>query len=515
MRRDLRRRADDDHDAVVIGGGHNGLVTAAYLARAGLDVHVVEARQQVGGTAASETFAGASVNICNCDHIAFRTTPVADDLALGDHGLEYLDVDPCLHATLWGSDRLWTQRHSVEATLDSIAAVSPSQVAGYRRYVAAARPVVEAILCAALEPPTIRSLTRLVAARRLRGITALLRWSRMSAEQVLRQFFDDDLVIAPALAAGPVVWGVGPRQRGGGLGALALTMRHVGKVGRPRGGSGALTESLAAAVRANGGTVGLGVAARSVDCEGEGVRAVTLADGRQLRAPIVVSSCDPRRTLVEWLTTPPASAERAIARWRGVVGADGYESKIDAVLDGPPTITALGETSGATLALTPTSDDLDRGARLLTAGRVLERPVLLLNTPSVLDAMLAPAGRHVFSLECLFTPYTFSPGWSDGAEPRRWLDLAATAYDGDFLSSVLDWRVMTPDTYEREFHLPAGHAHSFVGGPLAALRNEHPELTRYETSVTGLYLTGAATFPGAGIWGASGRNCATVILNSL
>ena len=80
---------------------------------------------------------------------------------------------------------------------------------------------------------------------------------------------------------------------------------------------------------------------------------------------------------------------------------------------------------------------------------------------------------------------------------------------------MLDWRAVTPDVYEREFRLPAGHADSFAGGPLAALRNTHPELTKYETSVDGLYLTGAATFPGAGIWGASGRNCATVILDAI
>jgi phytoene dehydrogenase-like protein len=84
--------------------------------------------------------------------------------------------------------------------------------------------------------------------------------------------------------------------------------------------------------------------------------------------------------------------------------------------------------------------------------------------------------------------------------------------ENDLLGSIESFRVMTPDVYEREFNLPHGHATSFAGGPLAALRNPDPELTRYETAVPGLYLTGAATFPGAGIWGASGRNCATVIL---
>ena len=111
---------------------------------------------------------------------------------------------------------------------------------------------------------------------------------------------------------------------------------------------------------------------------------------------------------------------------------------------------------------------------MLAEGAVLDRPALFLNTPSVLDPTLAPDGRHVFSLECLYTPYRFAPGWADRAEPLRWLDLAADVYEDGFAESVLDWRAVTPDVYEREFHLPSGHADSFAGGPLAALAQHAP-----------------------------------------
>jgi phytoene dehydrogenase-like protein len=150
----------------------------------------------------------------------------------------------------------------------------------------------------------------------------------------------------------------------------------------------------------------------------------------------------------------------------------------------------------------------------MKAGAVLERPAMLVNSPSALDATLAPAGRHVFSLEVLYTPYGLTGGWPGSAEPRRWLDQVATVLAPGFIDSLVDWRAMTPDRYEREFHLPHGHATSFSGGPLAALRNRNPELTRYETPIKGLYLTGAATFPGAGVWGASGRNAALRILEN-
>jgi len=166
----------------------------------------------------------------------------------------------------------------------------------------------------------------------------------------------------------------------------------------------------------------------------------------------------------------------------------------------------------ATLNIAPTVDEMHRAAELLATGEVVDRPAMLINVPSLSDPTMAPAGRHVFSLEVLLTPYRHPGGWASSSEPARWLDLVAGWCEPGFLESIVDWRAVTPDRYEHDFHLPSGHATSFGGGPLAALRNPDPELTTYETAVAGLYLTGAATFPGAGIWGASGRNCATVVL---
>ncbi|MEP4648696.1 MAG: NAD(P)/FAD-dependent oxidoreductase, partial [Ilumatobacter sp.] len=139
---------------------------------------------------------------------------------------------------------------------------------------------------------------------------------------------------------------------------------------------------------------------------------------------------------------------------------------------------------------------------------------LLVNVPTLLDPSMAPDGHHVLSLEALYTPYGLAGGWPGSTEPRRWLEAFADLCEPGLLDSIVDWRAVTPDRYESDFHLPAGHATSFAGGPLAAFRSPHPELTGYETAVAGLYLTGAATFPGAGVWGASGRNCATVVLAS-
>jgi phytoene dehydrogenase-like protein len=165
----------------------------------------------------------------------------------------------------------------------------------------------------------------------------------------------------------------------------------------------------------------------------------------------------------------------------------------------------------------PSLAEIDRAHRLMLKGQVHPTPGLLVNVPSLLDPAMTAGDetRQVLSLEVLYTPYRLRGGWPGSTEPRRWLELLGDLCEPGFLDSISAWRAMTPDVYERDFHLPAGHAASFAGGPLAALRNPNPELTRYETPVQGLYLTGAATFPGAGVWGASGRNCAAVVLEHL
>lgn len=506
-----------DHDAIVVGAGHNGLVAAAYLARAGMRTLLLEARPAIGGTAASEEFAGATVNICNCDHLTFRTTPVMEELGLAEHGLRYLDVEPGQHNRAWSSvDRGWSLHHDLDATLDSLGSSFPHEVDGYRRYAETAMPAVRMIFEAAAEPPTVRSLTRLALRRRLQGVPTILRWSRRSAADVLRSYFSDEAVRGPAALTGPMVWGISPELPGSGLGALTHAMRHVAKVGRPVGGSGHVPAALSAAFLAAGGALRTDSPVDTILCDGVRVRGVALVGGEEITAPVVVSACNPHDTFLRWLKDPPAAAADLVRRWSAIPHHDGYESKIDAVLSDPPVLRHRsgdgGGDLGPTTVIAPSLAEIDRGTQLMGDGAVLERPGFLVNVPTLLDPTMAPAGLHVLSLEALFTPFGLRGGWAASDEPRRWLELLAELCEPGLLDSIVDWRAMTPDVYERDFHLPAGHATSFGGGPLAAFRSPDPELTRYETAVDGLYLTGAATFPGAGVWGASGRNCAAVVL---
>lgn len=499
-------------DAIVVGAGHNGLICAAYLAKAGLGVTLVEAREEVGGCASTVDAIGARVNICNCDHLTFRTTPVADELALADHGLRYLDVDPVQLSVPWSGDAPWALSHDLGPTLEELRRTHPGEVDGYRRYVDAARPVAELVLELATLPPTLPNVAATVLDRRARGLRTLLRWSRRSAVSVLRDFFAGDALLGPVVTTGPAVWGITGEVPRTGLAATGYAMKHVARVGRPEGGSGALPVAVASAFDAAGGVLRTGARVGHILCDGPHVRAVELVDGEVLEAPVVVVACDPRRALVEWLSSPPPEADAMVRRWRDRGQPDGYESKLDAVVAEPPRFAGVDGALVPTAVVSPTIAGLAEAHRSAAGGAIAPRPPMLVNVPSVLDPTMRVGEDHVLSLEVLYTPYALRGGWPGSKEPERWLHCLAEVAEPGFLDGVKRWRAMTPPDYERDFSMVRGHAPSFAGGPLAALLGRAKELTRYRTPVAGLYLTGAATFPGAGVWGASGRNAASVVL---
>ena len=514
-----------DHAAIVVGGGHNGLICAAYLQRAGVDTVVIDAREEVGGCASTVDALGARVNICNCDHVVFRTTPVMDDLDLARHGLTYLDVDPGQLHVSWAGGPAWPIFHDVERTIEALSRTYPTEVEGYRRYLRAARPLAELVLEVACEPPQPQGILRTVAERRARGVATLLQWSRRSVAEVLRGYFHHEALLGPVVTTGPAVWGLPPSFPGTGTGAVGYALKHVATVGRPVGGSGMVPRSVHASFTAAGGTTITGASVTAVLCEGTRVRGVELHDGRVVEAPLVVVAADPREAFVRWLRDPPPQAHALVERWRTAPQHDGYESKLDAVVAELPRFRAVDhdllrglgvpDPLVATVVVSPTLDDMEAAHRLAAAGRVAERPMFLCNVPSVLDPTMRTAdGHHVFSLEALWTPYALEGGWEGSPEPARWLQAFGRLVEPGFTGAVQRWRAVTPLDYERDFAMPRGYATSFAGGPVAALLGRQPELTRYRTPVDGLWLTGAATFPGAGVWGAAGRNAALSILRS-
>ena len=242
----------------------------------------------------------------------------------------------------------------------------------------------------------------------------------------------------------------------------------------------------------------------------------------------MVAACDPALVASNWLDTPRSRAgQRFVARARSEPVGEGYESKIDAVVTDLPRYTALEgaglldlfegrDPNESTYVIAPSAAEVAEAHRLRSLGRMAERPTFITNLPSVLDpSMLSDDGHHVLSLEALFTPYSLEGGWEGSPEPARWLDLWSRLLQPGYLQSVDRYRAMTPDRYERELFMRRGLTPSYAGSPLASLLGRPRDVSRHRAPVPGLFLSGAGTFPGAGIWGAAGRNSAHAVLRSM
>lgn len=514
-----------DADVIVVGGGHNGLICAAYLARAGFDTLLVEARAEVGGCASTVSDLGARFNICNCDHTMIRAMPIIDELDLAAYGLSYLEAEAGFVNVFYDGAEPWPCFHESEQLLDVLAEVYPNQVDGYRRYLADALPVTELVIEMGRTKPSARRLLATAAGRRGRGVARLLDWSRRSVDDVFSDYFDDWHLTMPAISTGPTVWGVAPSTPGTGLAAGLYALRHLVRTGRPVGGSGALTDAIRASFERAGGRVRCNSRVERLVVADGRVHAVRLDDGSELRATAVVAACDPQRVFVDWIDETPPAARRLINRWRAAPVPDGYESKVDAVIPGPPRFLAADALAAhspevnfadSTMVISPSPEQLTAAHAERSRGRVGELPTMLVNAPSVLDPSMRTAeGSHVLSVEVLFTPYTLAGGWPDSGEPQRWLDVLAGLVEPGALNTISAWRAMTPDRYESEFSMHRGHTPAYAGSPLASLFGRRAELTRYRSPIGGLYLSGAGTFPGAGVFGAAGRNAADVVQRDL
>jgi len=512
-------------NVIVVGGGHNGLICAAYLARAGIDTLLIEARDEVGGCASTVSDLGARFNICNCDHTMVRAMPIIDELDLKSHGLNYLEADASIVNLFYDGAEPWPFFFESERVLDALSVSYPDQVAGYRRYLAHAMPVVALVVEMARTKPGTSRMVASALRRRASGAARMLDWSRRSVDDVFADYFDDWHITMPAISTGPTVWGVAGSTPGTGLAATSYALRHLVKTGRPEGGSGQLTEATRASFEAAGGQVMCGAFVERLLIRDGHVHGVRLTDGTEVRSSVVVAACDPQRVFVDWVDEPPAAAKRMIERWRALPVSDGYESKVDGVMATLPRYRAIDSLEAqnpdvdfmeSTMVISPSPDQLKAAHVGRLEGRVAEYPTMLSNTPSVLDpTMRTDAGDHVLSLEVLYTPYALKGGWPDSSEPQRWIDRWAELVEPGAVESISAWRAMTPDRYEQEFSMHRGHTPSYGGSPLVALLGRQRELTRYRSPIAGLYLSGAGTFPGAGVFGAAGRNTADVVRRDL
>ncbi len=505
---------------VVVGSGHNALVAACYLARDGLDVEVVERDTVLGGAVSTvERFPGFRMDRGSSAHIMIRWTGIVEDLDLERFGLRYLDCDPWAFFPLAGAPGGGiTFSVDLDSTCASIEAVCGARDAdAYRAFVTDWAERNEHVFTAFSAPPTGAALGRaLWGTGRGTGLPGLelARQFLMPGDALLDSLFDSEH-LKTALSwlgaqSGPPTSEVATADL---VGWNALLHRRP--PGRAVGGSGALTTALRARLESDGGRVRLGDGAAAIETSGGRVRAVRTDGGERLPADAVVAGCH-ILTTYDLLGDAVPAAERDRVR-RSVRVGNGLGMVVRLATDDVPHYPGAPDDVNAGLVLAAESrTSLRRAYGDFLAGDLPREPAALGMAFSYLDASVAPAGRHNVSIWGQWHPYQLAGGRSWDEVREREGEKLVTALDRvapGFASSVQEMFVQTPLDLERELGLLRGNVmhvemsldEMFSWRPL-------PELAGYRGPVDGLYLCGASMHPGGGVFGASGRSAARVLM---
>jgi phytoene dehydrogenase-like protein len=514
-------------DFVVVGAGHNALVCAGYLAKAGYRVHIVERRPIVGGAVVTEEIVpGFKFDLGGSAHILINHTPIVRDLGLAHYGLEYLDLDPLFFAPFPDGSHITIWR-DLDRTCESIAAVSEKDARAYRDFVEQWTPVAETFVDAFMRPPSLRNITKSLVAdtwARSSDFYATCRDAVLGYDALVRRSFSDPRVQAVigwmAAQSGPP-----PKEAFSGPLAMWHPLYHRSGLRRPKGGSGMLTQALARMIQAHGGTITTGSPVKRIIVEGGCAAGVECTDGRVVRGRHVISGAHIHTTLalLEEKALPPGFRRKVMKRRVG----NGFGMVVRHAMEELPNYRALptpdavlgGAHHNALQFVCPDMEYLNQAYDDFKAGRPSEKPALVAMTFSKADPTLAPPGKHVLFLWGQYYPYRLASGedWDTigNREADRMLDTLA-AYAPNVKDAVIDRLVETPLYLERELGLIQGNVmHLEMSSDQMFFRRPAFGAHQYRGPIPGLYFTGASTHPGGGIMGAAGRNASTVILHDL
>lgn len=522
------------YDAIVIGGGHNGLVGACYLQRAGVETLVLEKNDWIGGAAISRELT-PGILYSNCSYVCSLFRPeIMRDLELPRHGLQIIPYEGGAVFTRDG-DYLAAYRDH-HAHRREFARWSPRDAEAYERY---ARDVTRQ--CRFIQPLLMRTAAD-PASLRPRDLGELLylgrkftdlgpaemartlRFWTMSIADFLDEYFETPLIKAYLALSGIIGTALGPMSPGT---AYVLLHHYMGEVdgsvgawGFARGGMGAVSSSLAASFEASGGTIRTGAAVERVLVRNGKVQGVMLDGGEEIRAGLVVSNADVKRTflgMVEEKELPPSYVKRVRGfRMRGSSG------KLNIALDSMPAFPALPPGSPCLqgdLHFTDTVERMERGYDDWKAGRWSSDPFVDMVIPTTLDPTMAPPGKHFMSCFVQYCPYK--------VEGRDWTTADRDAFAETVVAQIADhspgfrdriihMEVRTPRELEAEVGLTEGN---IFQGELTfdqlLFNRPVPGYAQYRSPIAGLYMCGSSTHPGGGVMGAPGRNAAAEILRDL
>jgi beta-carotene ketolase (CrtO type) len=537
----------EHYDLIIIGAGHNALVCAAYLLKAGYSVLLLEKNSIPGGAATTEellpeTVPGFKFNPCAIDHVCIHLSPVIQELELNKYGLEYLFCDPvvfCPHPT----GEYFLARRSVEETCAEIARYSPRDARKYADFIDLWQHVIGMLTPLFNAPPkSVVDMAGNYDITKLKDVFSLIGSTNKTLDlfhtlfaspiDVINEYFDSEFLKAP-LARLASELSTPPSQKNMAVGCIMMALRHSPGMARPQGGTGALIQALVRCVQALGGDIRTEQPVKQVLIDDGRAVGVRLTNGQEYRATVgVVSSLDAQRLFLQLVDerdvdTADADLRKRVAR--RIANHNEAILKIDCALSEPPRFINHNHRDEYLIGSVLIADSVSQVELAHTdpnIGKIpLDDPSMYVVVPTMRDSSLAPAGKHTLWVE-FFAPYQIAgaegtglngTGWTEDLKTKvadRVLDKLAD-YAPNLKSAIIARHIESPPELEYRIGVSKGnYYHLDMTFDQMMFFRPLPELANYKTPIKGLFLTGAGTHPGGSISGMPGRNCARVILQN-